>query len=120
LPLAPVQSIQSIEYYDADNEVQQYDEASYILFADVDGAKIEIAETATFPTVYDRPDAVTITFRAGYGDSASDIPKPIVRAIRLLVAHWFDNPTASTAGAMSTTPHSIDALLAQYRRGVVG
>ena len=37
------------------------------------------------------PPASSSTSTVGYGDAAGDVPEPLRQAIRLLVAHWYEN-----------------------------
>jgi uncharacterized phiE125 gp8 family phage protein len=51
----------------------------------------------------------------GYGDAASDVPEPLRQAIRLLVAHWYENRGLATLGAVTVLPATVAALIAPYR-----
>jgi len=117
IPLTPVVSISSASYYDESNDLQSYDPANYIVTGDNDRAMIDLAGTATLPGTYDRPDAVSITFVAGYG-AAGDVPSSIRMAIRLLVSHWFESPIDANGGM--AMPAAVEALLSNYKRGFVG
>lgn len=59
--------------------------------------------------------AVRVTITAGYASNA-DIPAPIKQAALLLIAHWYDNRDAVTAGAMVELPFGVAELLMPYRR----
>ncbi|WP_027949866.1 head-tail connector protein [Haliea salexigens] len=119
VPLTPVQSIESISYFDTENATQSFDVASYFLHSDNDQAHIELVPGASMPGVYDRPDAVSIVFKAGYGDTAQDVPASIRRAMRILVAHWFDNPVVYSSSSVNAMPMSAEALIAIHRKGWV-
>lgn len=120
LPVPPVQSIQSISYYDKDNEVQALDLDTYILVADNDSAELVARSGSTLPGVYDRPEGVTITFVCGYGDSAEDVPADIRRIIRLMAAHWFLHASPTVSGAIvSEVPFTAQMLIDTHRLGWV-
>lgn len=119
IPLTPVQQIVSIAYFDTDNESQTFDASNYFLHSDNDRAHIELVPGASMPGVYDRPDAVSIVFKAGYGDTAQDVPASIRRAMRILVAHWFDNPVVYSSSSVNAMPMSAEALIAIHRKGWV-
>lgn len=120
LPFAPVQSVSAITYYDGDNAEQSLDVASFTLAGATDYAWLERVPTVTLPGTYDRPDAVRVDFVAGYGDTASDVPAGIRRAIRMLVAHWFEHPTPQMVGAsMAHVPLHFEHVIGAYRRQVV-
>ncbi|MEM1142731.1 MAG: phage head-tail connector protein [Pseudomonadota bacterium] len=118
LPFAPIQSIAQVAYYDQSNETQVL-EGAYRLVGDNSRARLERDQGVTLPGTYDRMDAVSIDFVAGYG-GASAVPLSIKRAIRLLVAHWFEHPTPVVAGkALASVPVSFDALISQHCRRFV-
>jgi uncharacterized phiE125 gp8 family phage protein len=50
----------------------------------------------------------------GFGQAGSDVPAPLVQAIRLLVARWFENRGDAPAG--TALPPDVAALVAPYRR----
>ncbi|MFZ0353176.1 MAG: head-tail connector protein [Pseudolabrys sp.] len=52
----------------------------------------------------------------GFGDAAADVPEPLRQAIRLLVAHWYENRgLTGTANEAAILPASFAALIASYR-----
>jgi len=117
LPLSPVQSITSISYFDAENTAQTLDVADFYLYGDEDSALIEPKTNVVWPAVYARRDAITIRFVAGFG-TADDIPKNITRAIRLIVAHWYENRTAVLVGVTAQElPMAVESLLGISRKG---
>ena len=55
-----------------------------------------------------------VTF--GFGDAAADLPEPLRQAIRLLVAHWYENRGLVAAADKSTVlPSTVAALISSYR-----
>jgi uncharacterized phiE125 gp8 family phage protein len=57
---------------------------------------------------------VELDIEVGYGDDAEDVPQPLRQAIRLLVAHWYENRAAAGERA-ALLPADVAALLAPYR-----
>jgi uncharacterized phiE125 gp8 family phage protein len=51
----------------------------------------------------------------GYGDAATDVPEPLRHAVRLLIAHWYENRGLAALGAVTILPSTAAALLAPYR-----
>jgi uncharacterized phiE125 gp8 family phage protein len=117
LPITPVQSITSIAYYDADNAVQTLSVSDFYLFANEDTALIE-KKDGSWPAVYDRRDAVTVTFVAGFGDAES-VPANIRHAIRLMAAHWYEHRLAVSDRPMTEVPMGAAMLLGASRKGWV-
>ncbi len=119
LPLAPVQSITSITYYDTAGDQQTLTSSLYRLQAGDGWPYVEQDADAEYPATDTRDAAVTITFVAGYGD-ASDVPDPIRQAIKILAVH-LNGPgrDAVAFGGVSTVPMGCDMLTAPYRRGTL-
>lgn len=78
----------AIQYYDSDNALQTLAPASYLVDYDSKPARIEPADS--WPSVYDRFGAVRVTFSAGYGATASDVPVDIRQAILMLVVQLYE------------------------------
>lgn len=114
LALGPVASITSVTYYDADNAVQTLAGTVYGLFADEFGAYLALKPDQSFPSVYSRRDAISVTYVAGVADSA--VPAPIKHAILLMVGHWYANREAVAEAQMHEVPMAVDALIRPYRR----
>lgn len=113
LPFPDVSSV-TVKYYDASNVLTTVSPSLYSLLADERGAYIWFNSDFTEPTLYDdRQDAVQVTLVAGYGDP-EDVPEAIKSAIKMLVAHWYDNPAAGAA--IQEIPFGVSAILAPYRR----
>jgi uncharacterized phiE125 gp8 family phage protein len=116
LPIGPLQSVAMIQYYDLDGSHIAFGSSNYHAISDAIGPCIRLADTAQWPNTSIRPDAVTVTWICGYGDAATDVPAPIVHAIKLLVGHYHLNREATAAGgALSPMPLAVDALIEPYR-----
>ncbi|HEX7791659.1 MAG TPA: head-tail connector protein [Afipia sp.] len=52
----------------------------------------------------------------GFGDAASDIPPMLLQAIRMLVAHWYENRGLIAIGqSVAMMPASVNAMISSYR-----
>ena len=121
LPLPPLVSVESVQYYDSNNALQTLATTVY----EVAGARganpgaVVLKDGQSWPVTYDKSEAVLINFTAGFAVNNSpadgDIPAPIVIAIKLLVGHWYANREPVAAGNFKELPFTVDALLAPYR-----
>lgn len=119
LRLPTVQSLSAVKYYDRDNVLQTATLSDFRLIASRDWAYVE--PVGSWPSTFDRPDAVQVEFVAGYGDAASDVPESVRHALILLVAHWFENREPELVGLTSKSlPHSFDALVMAERVSFYG
>jgi len=58
---------------------------------------------------------IEIDVRTGYGDAAVDAPEPLRQALRLLLAHWYENRGVVAGDGAGASPESVRALIAPYR-----
>lgn len=112
LPLGPVQTISSIKYWDTDNADQTVAVTNYALITDATGPIVVLNQGYSWPSTYNRFDAVRVTFVAGYG-AASAVPEAIKAAIKLHVEQLYQ-PLSDAERQQNQAAY--DALIAQYRR----
>jgi uncharacterized phiE125 gp8 family phage protein len=93
LPLSPVQSITSITYRDTDNAEQTLAATEYDVTLHELVPRVTRAYGKTWPSTYSRPDAVKITYVAGWGNGAAVREKAegIRRGMILLGGHYYQN-----------------------------
>lgn len=59
---------------------------------------------------------IELDVTVGFGDAAIEVPEPLRQAIRLLVAHWYENRgLVATADKSVVLPSTVAALIAPYR-----
>jgi uncharacterized phiE125 gp8 family phage protein len=114
IALGPVQSV-VVTYYDPSDNEQTLASGDYHVVASASGPKIILRDGYSWPSTSDRPDAATIEWVCGYGDTSAGVPAGIIHAAKLLVGHWFHNREAASEASMSEVPLAVSALLAPYR-----
>lgn len=88
LPRPKVISITSVDYVDIDGVLQTgYATSNYHVVAGEDGG-IWFEDIPDTDTV---PEPIRITYTAGYGSNASDVPEALKSAIKILVNEWYAN-----------------------------
>ena len=92
VPLPPLASITSIQYYDTDDVQQTWASSKYNVSTSTPG-RIEPTESESWPTTKNKFEAVTIVFSAGYGATESTVPAGIRQAIKLCIKYWFEEGT---------------------------
>lgn len=118
VPLPPLQSISSITYTDTDGNAQTLASTEYQVTGVGGFGKGKVVEAygKSWPSTRNIPEAVTVTFVAGYGAAAANVPEPIRTALKILVATWYENREALVTGTIATQlPLSVQMLLAPYR-----
>jgi uncharacterized phiE125 gp8 family phage protein len=109
VPKAPLQSVTSITYLDANGDSQTWVSSNYRVSTSREPGRIVPVLGQVYPATYNTTDAVTIRFVAGYG-AATAIPQEAKQAILLLITHWFENHSpVGTAG--QSIAFTLDSLL---------
>lgn len=126
LPLGPVSSIAEITVRSRSGATSTVDSSAYELQVDDLGAFARFVDDYAFPVDLYETRAVSVTYIAGHPDDepaegeqvgASTVPAPIRTAMKMLVAHWYQNREAINVGNITTElPLSVAALLAPLRR----
>lgn len=114
IPKAPLQSVSAITYVDSDGATQTLSASIYTVDAYSDPGRVVLAYSQSWPTTRDIPNAVKITFIAGYG-AASSVPSPIKLAINLLFSDWYENRLDSSVVNLSSVPNGVESLISAYR-----
>ena len=117
LLMNPVSAVTHVKYYDSDNTLQTWNTSNYDTDLKGKPARITLANDATFPTVYDRTNAVEIKFVAGYAStSATGFPKQLLNAMYLIIGHLYENRQDVIVGSIvSEMKKGADSILRQYR-----
>ena len=116
LPVAPLVSVTSVTYYDADNTQQTLDASKYTVDSYAVPGQVQLAYTEIWPTTYDRTDAVEIEWTAGYGATSATAPADLLHAIELLVGHWYENRETVLIGTISKSIELAFSDLIQHHR----
>lgn len=112
LPKRPIQSITHIKYYDSANVLQTLSTSIYSL--DQAERAVRLDSLKVWPSVYDRFDAITITYVAGYANAMS-VPAIHKQAILLLVGKYFENRDMMISDAIAKDG-AYEALVAKFMR----
>lgn len=123
VPLPPLISVTSIQYYDSASTLQTWDSASYVVDTTKAVGLIYPDMNYAYPSTRIFRNSVIIRFVAGYADSgaspidlADNVPMQIKQAILLLIGHLYENREMTTPGVMiQNVPMSYDALLANIK-----
>jgi uncharacterized phiE125 gp8 family phage protein len=109
---APLRSLVAARVYDSAGIAHTVDPQAFV----VDTASATLAFAPWSLAQPGRAFAgIEIDVSVGFGD-ADDVPAPLRQAMRLLVAHWYENRRiAANAGEAATLPATVAALIAPYR-----
>ncbi len=89
-PLSPISVITKVSSFAKDDTETVFNVSNY--HTDLVGVppRIVLKESGTWPTNTRNTNGFKVTFTAGYGDAASDVPASIKDAIKVIVAHLWE------------------------------
>ena len=110
-----------IRYYDEDDSQQTltYADGDFELLLDNNPPLLVLPALGTWPVTYTgQRGAIEVDFIAGYGSTAASVPADLKVAIRMLIAHWYEQREAVATGTIATTiPLAVESILMMYRDG---
>lgn len=118
IPLPPCRSVEAITYVDVDGAARELATADYVVdgLNDTDGAIVRPADGRPWPATGQAPDSVGITFTAGYGAAAADVPADIRAAILLHVGTLYENRGSVIVGPnVAVMPNGYHDLVRDHR-----
>lgn len=119
LPFGSLQSVSSLKYTDSANAESTVATTVYDVVTWEDPGRITLAYSQTWPVPTLRAaGGVVVRFVCGYGDAASDIPEPLVQAMKLTIGHLYENREEVMIGQGITSielPRAVQSLISPYR-----
>ena len=91
----PIQSVESITYDDPEGVAQTIDPSEYAL--NLGNRQVYRTDSTSWPTTSQLQESARVEYKAGYGDSQSNVPRLIKRAVLLQVARWFFDPAMESS-----------------------
>ena len=117
IPLPPLQSVTSVNYYDFNGLLQTVPALTYNVSLGTPG-RIQPAYSKVWPISRPTIDCVQITFVAGQGGAEGNVSPNVQTAIKMLVAAWYEQREAFAQGQFAPVPMCVDALLAPDEPGI--
>ena len=119
VPNPRLQSVDFIQYLDDNGDLQTLDPSQYVVDAANEPGRIAPAPNTNWPLTLISTrapvlNAVTVQYKCGYGDTAAAVPASIKLAMKMLIAHWYDNRPAVNTGyraAAIEIPLGVQRLL---------
>lgn len=116
IPRAPLSSVSSVKYIDTNGTQQTLSASVYESDMAVEPGVVRLKYGQGWPSTRSQKDAIEVNFVAGYGTSDASVPDDHRAAIKLLVAHWYENREASISGTIiAEVPLAFKALVMSTR-----
>ena len=111
----PLASIAAARVHREDGSTQTVDVAAFAIDNAAAPATVSFVPWS-LPLPRRAAGGIEIDVTVGYGGAATDVPEPLRQAIRLLVAHWYENRGLIAIGHdVAVMPLSVAALISSYR-----
>jgi uncharacterized phiE125 gp8 family phage protein len=109
----PLKALGAARIYDAHGQAQTVEPRAFV-------ADLAASALAFLPWTMPLPGRIAAGIELdvviGFGEDPADVPEPLRQAIRLLVAHWYENRGLVNGGGQSTVlPSTVAALISTYR-----
>lgn len=116
LPKSPVQSVDAITYFDADDVEQTASVTDFYLTQGEDRAFLRPKVGVSWPSANKRrADAITVTFTAGYAPCLENLKT----AVLAMTAHLYEHREAVGDSGLAEVPLGVAALIEPDRIGWV-
>jgi hypothetical protein len=119
LERSPLLTIDTVQYYDSTETLQTLlPTGNWRTLTHCRPGALELRADAQWPDVYDRSDAVQITFTSGFGAASSNVPGDLLALMRLFCKHYYDNRDSFiVGGGVADIPMTLKMLLDANRVG---
>ena len=112
LPRDPIQSVDAVTYVDTNGAEQTLTESTqWVAYTNSTPVEVRPAYQVSWPSSRFVPDAIRVTFTAGYGTTVRDLPDSIVQAALLIIGDLFEHRESSRDERLN---RAVDALLAPH------
>ncbi len=92
LPFPPLSSVTSIQYVDTAGTTQTFSSGSYTVDTNRTPGIVHLNYNESWPAIQGIFNSVVVTYVAGYGSTAADVPESAKAAILLLVKQRYEFP----------------------------
>jgi len=79
-------------------------------------ARMTLQAGATWPIATRANNAVEVIYTVGYGATSSDVPSPLIRAVKNMVSFLYDNRGDGCSSADAFYKSGADSIARIYRR----
>lgn len=111
LPRPNLLTVSSVSYVDTNGDTQTFSSADYTVDTDALPGRINLDYGISWPSTRYQPNAVTITYTAGYGATRESVPDCIKHAMLLYIGDLYENREGSIIGTIRTENPAVARLL---------
>lgn len=121
LPFGPILGVDSVHHLDTDGADTLLAESGYRLIQNGTTGFLLPAYGDWWPPARVQAQSIRVRYRAGYPSTGSPagadgVPPPVVRGIKMLVAHWYQNRETVLTGTISDNiAKGLEDVISAYR-----
>lgn len=112
-PYGPLAGLQMARIFDAQGAAQTLSADLFAVETAHEPGRLRVVGSPPAPGR--GREGIALDLILGYGPTPSDVPEVLRQAVRLLVAHWFENRGDGRRRDL-TLPADVSVLIAPYRR----
>ena len=113
---SPLGSVSSVITYDDSDTATTMSSSKYYVDTASEIGRVVLRTGETWPDMLRVANALEVTYVAGYGAAASEVPDSIRQGILILAAHLFENPDLVIRGdSVSQVPALVSACWNPYK-----
>ena len=111
--IGPLRAVSAARVFNAAGEAGAIDPEAFVIDR---AAGVIAAPGWPLPAPGRSIAGIELDIEAGFGEAASDVPPMLLQAIRMLVAHWYENRGLIAIGqTIAMMPASVNAMISSYR-----
>lgn len=115
LPMPPLLTVGSITYDNAAGDTQTMPAGDYIVDTDSQPGRVVLSPSASWPGTNGAAANIAITFTAGYGPAADDVPELIKHGAKWIIGHLYENREGAIDRTITEIPLGIQRILDMHR-----
>ncbi len=112
-PRSPLISVDAVQYVDLAMNLQTMPSSGYLVDAQSEPGRITTSTGGYWPATAFVPQAVRITFTAGYATSAL-VPATLKQAIKMLAGAFYDSRDWHSHNTIADAPPAVQTLVAMH------
>ena len=111
--MGPLRELLAVRVFNESGIANTLDPASFVVNA---AGWIIAAPGWSLPAPGRGVAGIELDVEIGFGDNPSDVPPPLLQAVRMLLAHWYENRGLIAIGqTVAMMPASVNALISSQR-----
>ena len=118
LPMAPLQSVTSVQYTDADGVTATLSASAYLVDTKGRPGRLRLKSGKSWPAAtLAALNGVVVRFTAGFGNAGANVDPSLCQAMLLLIAHWYENRelVVQSGAVPKELPFAVASLCRSYR-----